>query len=56
MVSDILANLDIQTELQDCLYEYGFKDKWYWLELLASVALHVLYSGCINIYDKVMLL
>ena len=24
---DILANLDIQTELQDCLYEYGFKDK-----------------------------
>ena len=23
----ILANLDIQTELQDCLYEYGFKDK-----------------------------
>ena len=25
--TDILANLDIQTELQDCLYEYGFKDK-----------------------------
>ena len=24
--TDILANLDIQTELQDCLYEYGFKD------------------------------
>ena len=32
--TDILANLDIQTELQDCLYEYGFKDKWYRLELL----------------------
>ena len=31
--TDILANLDIQTELQDCLYEYGFKDKWYRLEL-----------------------
>ena len=25
--TDILANLDIQTELQNCLYEYGFKDK-----------------------------
>ena len=25
--TDILANLDIQTELHDCLYEYGFKDK-----------------------------
>ena len=25
--TDILASLDIQTELQDCLYEYGFKDK-----------------------------
>ena len=25
--TDKLANLDIQTELQDCLYEYGFKDK-----------------------------
>ena len=25
--TDILANLDIQTELQDCLYEYDFKDK-----------------------------
>ena len=25
--TDILANLDIQTELQDCLYENGFKDK-----------------------------
>ena len=25
--TDMLANLDIQTELQDCLYEYGFKDK-----------------------------
>ena len=24
--TDILANLDVQTELQDCLYEYGFKD------------------------------
>ena len=24
--TQILANLDIQTELQDCLYEYGFKD------------------------------
>ena len=23
--TDILANLDIQTELQDCLYEHGFK-------------------------------
>ena len=34
--TDILANLDIQTELQDCLYEYGFKDKRYRLELLAS--------------------
>ena len=34
--TDILANLDIQTELQDCLYEYGFKDKWYRLELLAT--------------------
>ena len=34
--TDILANLDIQTDLQDCLYEYGFKDKWYRLELLAS--------------------
>ena len=30
--TDILANLDIQTELQDCLYEYGFKDKWYRLD------------------------
>ena len=27
--TDILAYLDmhVQTELQDCLYEYGFKDK-----------------------------
>ena len=40
--TDILANFDIQTELQDCLYEYGFKDKWYRLEFLASVVLHVL--------------
>ena len=46
--TDILANFDIQTELQDCLYEYGFKDKWYRLELLASVVLHVLHSDCIN--------
>ena len=51
-----MANLDIQTELQDCLYEYGFKDKWYRLELLASVVLHVLHSDCIKIYDEVMLL
>ena len=43
------------TELQDCLYEYGFKDKLYRLELLASV-LHVLHSDCIKIYDEVMLL
>ena len=54
--TDILANLDIQTELQNCLYEYGFKDKWYRLELLASVVLHVLHSDCIKIYDEVMLL
>ena len=54
--TDILANLDIQTELQDCLHEYGFKDKWYRLELLASVVLHVLHSYCIKIYDEVMLL
>ena len=47
--TDILANFDIQTELQDCLYEYGFKDKWYRLELLASVVLHVLHSDCIKI-------
>ena len=25
--TDILANLDIKTELQDYLYEHGFKDK-----------------------------
>ena len=43
-------------KLQDCLYEYGFKDKWYRLELLASVVLHVLHSDCIKIYDEVMLL
>ena len=43
--TDTLANLDIQTELQDCLYEYGFKDKWYRLELLASVVLHSDYKG-----------
>ena len=54
--TDILANLDIQIELQDCLYEYVFKDKWYRLELLASVVLHVLHSDCIKIYDEVMLL
>ena len=54
--TDILANLDIQTELQDCLYEYGFKDKWYRLELLANVVLHVLHSDCIKIYDEVMFL
>ena len=48
--ADILANLDIRTELQDSLYEYGFKDKWYRLELLASVVLHVLHSDCIKIY------
>ena len=47
--TDILANFDIQTELQDCLYEYGFKNKWYRLELLASVVLHVLHSDCIKI-------
>ena len=52
--TDILDNLDIQTELQDCLYEYGFKDKWYRLELLACVVLHVLHSDCIKIYDEVM--
>ena len=52
-LTDILANLDIQTELQDCLYEYGFKDKWYRLELLASVVLHVLHCDCIKIYDDV---
>ena len=52
--TDILANLDIQTKLQDCLYEYGFKDKWYGLELLAGVVLHVLHSDCIKIYDEVM--
>ena len=54
--TDILANLDIQTELQDCLYEYGFKDKWYRFELQASVVLHVLHSDCIKICDEVMLL
>ena len=54
--TDILANLDIQTELQDCLYEYGFKDKRYRLEFLAGVVLHVLHSDCIKIYDEVMLL
>ena len=54
--TDILANLDIQTELQDYLYEYGFKDKWYRLERLASVVLHVLHSDCMKIYDEVMLL
>ena len=54
--TDILANLDIQTELQDCLYEYGFKDKLKRLELLASVVLHVLHSDCIELYDKEMLL
>ena len=48
--------MDIQTELQDCLYEYGFIDKWYRLELLASVVLHVLHSDCIKVYDEVMLL
>ena len=47
--TDILAFLDIQRELQDCLYEYGFKDKWYKFELLASV-LHVLHSDCIKAY------
>ena len=47
--TDILANFDIQTELQDCLYEYGFKDKWYRLELLDSVVLHVLHSDYIKI-------
>ena len=54
----MLANLDIQTELQDCFYEYCFKDKCCWLELLASVVLHVLHSDsdCIKIYDEVMLL
>ena len=46
----------MQTELQDYLYGYGFKDKWYRLELLASVVLQVLYSDYINIYDEVMLL
>ena len=30
----MLAYLDIQTELQDCLYEYCLKAKWYKLELL----------------------
>ena len=45
--TDILAYLDIQTEMQDCLYEYGFKDKWYKLELLV---LHVLHSDCIKAY------
>ena len=54
--TDTLANLDIQIELQDCLYEYGFKDKWYSLELSVSVVLHVLHSDCIKIYDEVMLL
>ena len=54
--TDILANLDVQTELQDCLYEYGFKDNWYRLELLASVVLHVLHSDCIKINDEIMLL
>ena len=47
--TDILANFDIQTQLQDCLYEYDFKDKWYRLELLASIVLHVLHSDCIKI-------
>ena len=56
--TDKLAYLDIQTELQDCLYEYGFNDKWHKLEHLV---LHVLHSDCIKayffiIYDEVMLL
>ena len=38
------------------LYEYVFKDKWYRLELLASVVLYILHSDCIKIYDEVMLL
>ena len=38
------------------LYEYGFKDKWYRLELLASVVLHILHNDCIKIYYEVMLL
>ena len=60
--TDILANLDMQTEMQDCLYEYGFKDKGCMLELLATVVLHVLlvlhvlHSDCIKIYDEGMLL
>ena len=54
--TDILANFDIQTELQDCLYDYDFKDKWYRLEFLTSVVLHVLHSDCIKIYDEVMLM
>ena len=56
--TDKLAYLDIQTELQDCLYEYGFNDKWHKLEHLV---LHVQHSDCIKayffiIYDEVVLL
>ena len=49
-VTFLIFLFSIQTELQGCLYEYGFKDKWYRLELLT------IHSDCIKIYEEVKLL